>query len=68
MVVYTDGITEAANSIGVEFGIERLSEAVQSSHAQPSEAIRQAVLVSLRDHIGDQSLLDDISLLVIKPG
>ena len=68
MVVYTDGITEAANSIGIPFGIERLSEAVRGSHAQPSAAIRQAVLGSLRDHIGDQSLLDDISLLVVKPG
>ncbi|HTA67587.1 MAG TPA: SpoIIE family protein phosphatase [Bryobacteraceae bacterium] len=67
MVVYTDGITEAANSVGVAFGIERLSEAVRLNHARPSEAIRQAVLVSLREYIGDQCLQDDISLLVIKP-
>jgi serine phosphatase RsbU (regulator of sigma subunit) len=67
MVVYTDGITEAANSAGALFGIDRLSEAVRRSHTQPSEAIRQAVLGSLRDYIGDQCLLDDISLLVIKP-
>jgi serine phosphatase RsbU (regulator of sigma subunit) len=68
MVVYTDGITEAANSAGVLFGVERLAEAVRTSHAQPAEAIRQAVLGGLRKHIGSECLLDDISLLVIKPG
>jgi serine phosphatase RsbU (regulator of sigma subunit) len=67
LVVYTDGITEAANSAGCLFGIERLSEAVRSSHAQPADAIRQAVLGSLREHVGNECLRDDISLLVIKP-
>jgi len=67
MVVYTDGITEAINCAGVSFGIERLSEAVRTSHEQPADAIREAVLGSLRRYIGGQHLLDDISLLVIKP-
>jgi sigma-B regulation protein RsbU (phosphoserine phosphatase) len=67
LVVYTDGITEAANSAGGLFGIERLAEAVRSSHTQPADAIRQAVLGSLRKYVGDECLWDDISLLVIKP-
>ena len=67
MVLYTDGITEAMNCVGVTFGIERLSEAARTSHGQPSEAIREAILGSLRKHTGGQRLLDDISLLVIKP-
>ena len=67
LVVYTDGITEAMNCAGVTYGIERLSEAVKASHGQSSGAIREAVLGSLHEHIGGQRLLDDISLLVIKP-
>ena len=67
MVAYTDGITEATDCAGVAFGIERLSEAVRTSHRQPAGAIREAVLSSLRKHIGDLHLLDDVSLLVIKP-
>jgi phosphoserine phosphatase RsbU/P len=67
MVLYTDGITEAINCAGFTYGIERLAEAVRNSHAQPSDAIREAVLSSLREYIGGQHLLDDISLLVIKP-
>jgi PAS domain S-box-containing protein len=67
MVVYTDGITEAMNGDGAPFGIERLSEAVRSNHRQPAGVIREAVLSSLRNYIDGQHLLDDISLLVIKP-
>jgi PAS domain S-box-containing protein len=67
MVAYTDGITEAVNCAGVAFGIERLSDAVRTSHRQSAVAIREAVLSSLRKYIGGQHLLDDVSLLVIKP-
>jgi PAS domain S-box-containing protein len=67
MVVYTDGITEAINKVGVTYGIERLAEAIRISHQQPSKGIREAVMLNLREHIGGQELLDDISLLVIKP-
>jgi serine phosphatase RsbU (regulator of sigma subunit) len=67
MVAYTDGITEAVNCAGVAYGIERLSDAVRTSHHKPAGAIREAVLSSLRKYVGAQHLLDDISLLVIKP-
>jgi len=66
MVVYTDGITEAINRAGVPYGLERLSEAVRNSHAQPADALRESVLSDLRAHLGEQQPLDDISLLVIK--
>jgi PAS domain S-box-containing protein len=67
MVAYTDGITEATNCASLPFGVERLCEAVKASHGLAADAIRKAVLCSLRKHIGSQDLLDDISLLVIKP-
>jgi PAS domain S-box-containing protein len=67
MVAYTDGITEAVNCTGVAFGVDRLSEAVRASHGKPAGAIREAVLNTLRKYIGGQHLLDDVSLLVIKP-
>jgi len=66
MVAYTDGTTEAMNCAGVAFGVERLCDAVRTSHVKPAGAIREAVLSSLRKYIGGQHLLDDVSLLVIK--
>jgi PAS domain S-box-containing protein len=67
MVAYTDGITEATNRANVPFGVERICEILKRSHGKPAHAVREAVLCSLREHIGDQALLDDISLLVVKP-
>jgi PAS domain S-box-containing protein len=67
MVLYTDGITEAMNRAGDTYGIDRLSEAVRMSHAQPADAICKAVLSSLHEYTAGEVLLDDISLLVVKP-
>jgi PAS domain S-box-containing protein len=67
MVLYTDGITEAINSAGLSYGIERLCEVVKACHRQTVGEIRAAVRNSLREFRGVQTLLDDISLLVVKP-
>ena len=67
MVLYTDGITEAINSAGVSYGIERLCEAVKTFHRQTAGEILGAVRNSLREYRGEQTLLDDVSLLVVKP-
>jgi serine phosphatase RsbU (regulator of sigma subunit) len=37
------------------------------SYTQPAHLIRETVLTSLRDYIGVQQLMDDVSLLVVKP-
>ena len=67
MVLYTDGITEAINSAGASYGIERLCEVAKAFHRQTAGEIREAVRASLRNYTGEQTLLDDISLLVVKP-
>lgn len=67
MVAYTDGITEAIDAQGRQYGVERLAEALKTSYTQPARHIRETVLTSLRDYIGVQQLMDDVSLLVVKP-
>ena len=54
-------------SSGIAFGVERLCEVVRTSHQHPAGAIREAVLSSLRNYTEGQNLLDDVTLLVIKP-
>ena len=66
MVVYTDGLTEAIDCFGVTYGINRLAEAVRQSHHEPAEGIREAILRNLREYIGGQPLLDDLTLVVVK--
>lgn len=66
VVLYTDGITEAENQEQVQYGLDRLCKLV-SHHRQNSAAeIRQMVINDVRDHIGEQKIYDDITLLVLK--
>jgi two-component system sensor histidine kinase ChiS len=66
VVLYTDGITEAENLAGEQYGIERLCEVVRCNRHQSALAIKQVVLDDVRSHIGQQKVYDDITLLILK--
>jgi len=66
IVLYSDGITEAGNLAEDEYGIERLCEVVQLNWQRSAKEIQQAVIDNVRQYIGDQRLLDDITLLILK--
>jgi sigma-B regulation protein RsbU (phosphoserine phosphatase) len=66
LVLYSDGVVEAANSSGEEFGEHRLIAAVESDPlAEPSE-IRDRILRSVREFTGSDVLADDQTLLAIR--
>ena len=66
VVLYTDGITEAVNTLGVQYGLERLCQVVSRNWQKPAREIRQAVIDDLRRHIGTQKIYDDITLVIFK--
>ncbi|NEP13338.1 MAG: CHASE2 domain-containing protein [Symploca sp. SIO2C1] len=66
VVLYTDGITEAEDIQGVQYGLERLCEVVKQNWQQSAEEIRQIVIEDVRQHIGEQKVFDDITLLILK--
>ena len=66
LVLYSDGVIEAANSTGEEFGEHRLIAAVESSReAEPGE-IRDRILRAVREFTGSDILADDQTLLAIR--
>jgi serine phosphatase RsbU (regulator of sigma subunit) len=65
-VLYTDGITEAENNLGVQYGLESLCAIVKQSYQKSAQDIRQSVIANLRSHIGIQKVYDDITLVVLK--
>jgi sigma-B regulation protein RsbU (phosphoserine phosphatase) len=67
VVLYTDGITEAENIHRQQYGLEKLMQVVQVNVMRSATEIRQAVIDDLRQHIGEQKLFDDITLVVFKP-
>ena len=66
VVLYTDGVTEAENLAGEQYGLDRLCEVITSAWDQSAEDIKQAIIDDVRDHIGEQKVFDDITLLVVK--
>jgi serine phosphatase RsbU (regulator of sigma subunit) len=62
VVLYTDGITEAMNAEGRQFGFRRLKEALASA---PGGAVAagEAILAAVRRHVGGHPQSDDITLL-----
>lgn len=67
VVLYTDGITEAQNNLEEMYGIERLCEVVKKHWpTSSSQEIQQAIIQDVRHYIGEQQVLDDITLLVVK--
>lgn len=66
LVLYTDGIPEARNIDKNFYGMERLCEIISINWSKSAENIKQAVVDDLREFIGEQKVLDDITLLILK--
>ena len=66
VVLYTDGITEARNMKKEQYGLERLCEVASGNWQYAAEEIKRAVIDDVRKHIGEQTVFDDITLLVLK--
>ncbi len=64
MVLYTDGVTEAMDARGVQFGLERLCAIVESVAEEPVEAIRDHLIAAVKSWLVAQE--DDISVVVIR--
>jgi len=66
VVLYTDGITEAEDLAGQQYGLARLYTLVSQHWAAPAEVIKEEVVADVRQHIGVQTMYDDITLVVVK--
>jgi sigma-B regulation protein RsbU (phosphoserine phosphatase) len=66
LVVFSDGITEARNEVGEEYGEERLAALLKSSLDEPATAVIDRIIATVREHAGDCPQTDDMTLVVIK--
>lgn len=67
LVAYTDGIREAGNDKGENYGIERLKTAVRDARQRGSRAVCEHILADLDAFRGGATVIDDVSVLVIRP-
>ena len=66
LVCYSDGLSEAFNKSKEQFGEERIKEVIQATGQQSAQMMGEALLQSVRSFIQDQSLSDDLSLIIVK--
>ena len=65
LVLYTDGVTEAENLLGEEFGLERLFATVRHGSSLSAEELMVSIYNAAADFCGDH-FNDDATILVVK--
>jgi serine phosphatase RsbU (regulator of sigma subunit) len=66
LVFYTDGVTEAQNDLGEEFGTERLSALLERGSSLSAESLMSAIFRSVADFCNRVGFADDVTILVVK--
>ena len=66
VVLYTDGVSEAMNSDGEEFGIERLRDLFTDNPPRDARHANEAVLQGVAEFTGDHPQSDDVTCLVLR--
>jgi len=68
LVLYTDGITEALDCRGEEFGVERLESLIVDNSGMSASELRQHIIKELNSYCGSEIYKDDVTLVVAKMG
>jgi sigma-B regulation protein RsbU (phosphoserine phosphatase) len=63
---YTDGVLEARDRRGGEYGGERLRESVANARARNSGELPGAVIASLRAHTSSSGFADDVTVVSVQ--
>ena len=66
VILYTDGVSEAMNSDGEEFGIERLRDLFTDNPPRDARHANEAVLQGVAEFTGDHPQSDDVTCLVLR--
>jgi sigma-B regulation protein RsbU (phosphoserine phosphatase) len=66
LVLYTDGVTEAQNPQGEEFGRDRLADAVKANRRLRARELITAVHKEVIEWTDGRGATDDVTFFVIK--
>ena len=66
LFMYTDGVNEAENAVGVQFGDDRMCEAVAGSLGRPSVEVGETLVQALRDFVVSEIKTDDVTFVVVR--
>ncbi|MEQ9592332.1 MAG: SpoIIE family protein phosphatase [Cyclobacteriaceae bacterium] len=66
MLLYTDGITEANDNKGEEFGYERLEATLKEVKDQDVKKIQEHLISKLYEYTGTDEINDDYTTMIVK--
>jgi sigma-B regulation protein RsbU (phosphoserine phosphatase) len=66
LLIYTDGVNEAMDADGQQFGLERLRRVLQTSSQVDAQGICEAVYHAVRAHCGAAPPNDDVLLVALQ--
>ncbi|TYB31627.1 MAG: PP2C family protein-serine/threonine phosphatase [Candidatus Mcinerneyibacterium aminivorans] len=66
LALYTDGITEATNNYGEEFGVSKLKKLILENQKQPAKEIIDILINNVNDFKSNETIQDDMTLLITK--
>jgi serine phosphatase RsbU (regulator of sigma subunit)/pSer/pThr/pTyr-binding forkhead associated (FHA) protein len=67
LVLTTDGIHEARDAMGNEYGVKRLSRRIRSARGKPDDVVK-AILQDVDSHVATGSQGDDITIVAMEVG
>ncbi len=66
LIVYTDGVTEAQDSRGREFGEKRLTDVIRTQLSLSPAGLQEKLLASVQEFVGTTPIRDDLTLLLLR--
>ena len=66
LVAFSDGVVEATNEAGEEFGDRRVTEIIQELWDAPAAAIRNTIHERVREFTADAPVSDDQTIIVVR--
>ncbi|MBK9089658.1 MAG: serine/threonine-protein phosphatase [Holophagales bacterium] len=67
VVLYSDGITEAADSKDEDFGMERLTSLLEAGRALPPNVLKDRIFAAVESFTRGVAQYDDQTVLVARP-
>jgi sigma-B regulation protein RsbU (phosphoserine phosphatase) len=68
LIAFTDGITEAMNADGDEWGEDQLTQTIERSAASPARSIIDQIMRTADRFVGAASQYDDMTLVAVRVG
>lgn len=66
IVIFSDGVTEAVNPRGDEFGEQRLIDVLLRNRNQPADEVSKAINRALHEFVAGARATDDVTLVVAR--